>query len=97
MQHTRFLALVIAFAPVQTIRTLACRSRGVRIHTTERYWAGLEYSCTEARFKKKNNQPLSHLGAGHASLHAKATVFGHHSVRGGLAVVVSLAEGALNH
>ena len=57
---------------------------------------GVRYSYTRSKLKT-NNQPLSHLGCGHAILHANATVFGHHLVGKGLAVVVGLAEGALNH
>ena len=58
---------------------------------------GLLYSYTRSKLETKGNEPLSHLGCGHAILHANATVFGHHLVGKGLAVVVGLAEGALNH
>ena len=57
---------------------------------------GVTYSYTRSKLKT-NNQPLSHLGCGHAILHVNATVFGHHFVRDGLVVVVGLAEGALDH
>ena len=52
---------------------------------------GLGYSYTRRQAKKKNNGPLSHLGSGQRILHINATVFGHHFVCNGLAVVVALA------
>ena len=86
-------ALVIALAIVQTIRTLAYCSRvGKDVHK-RKVLGGTAYNNVGApkQTNKGNNEPLLHLGCGQPILQINATVFGHHFVSDGLAVVVGLA------
>ena len=91
-QHTRFFALVIALAIVQTIRTLAyCSRAGQDVHK-RKVLVGPAYNIPAPKQTNKgNNEPLLHLGCGQPILHINATVFGHHFASDGLAVVVGLA------